>query len=49
VKVLALEGADRGIAATAVCPGYVRTPLVEDQLEDQAESHGISQDRCSRT
>jgi 3-hydroxybutyrate dehydrogenase len=45
VKVLALEGADRGIAATAVCPGYVRTPLVEGQLEAQAASHGISRER----
>lgn len=45
VKVLALEGADRGIAATAVCPGYVRTPLVENQLDDQARTHGISRDR----
>lgn len=45
VKVLALEGAQHGIAATAVCPGYVRTPLVEGQLEAQARSHGISVDR----
>ena len=45
VKVLALEGADKGITATAVCPGYVRTPLVERQIVDQAEAHGISEDR----
>lgn len=45
VKVLALEGAQHGIAATAVCPGYVRTPLVEGQLEAQARSHDISVDR----
>ncbi|MBW3659282.1 MAG: 3-hydroxybutyrate dehydrogenase [Actinobacteria bacterium] len=45
VKVLALEGAPHGIAATAVCPGYVRTPLVEDQLDDQARAHGISRER----
>jgi 3-hydroxybutyrate dehydrogenase len=38
VKTLALEGAERGILATAVCPGYVRTPLVEAQLADKAES-----------
>jgi 3-hydroxybutyrate dehydrogenase len=43
VKTLALEGADTGIAATAVCPGYVRTPLVERQLPDQAKTHGISE------
>jgi 3-hydroxybutyrate dehydrogenase len=41
VKTLALEGASRGIAATAVCPGYVRTPLVEAQIEDQARAHGV--------
>lgn len=45
VKTLALEGADAGIAATAVCPGYVRTPLVENQLADQARAHGLSPDR----
>jgi 3-hydroxybutyrate dehydrogenase len=39
VKTLALEGAERGITATAVCPGYVRTPLVEKQIADQAKSH----------
>jgi 3-hydroxybutyrate dehydrogenase len=42
VKTLALEGADRGIAASAVCPGYVRTPLVEAQIPEQARAHGIS-------
>jgi 3-hydroxybutyrate dehydrogenase len=41
-KTLALEGAEHGIRATAVCPGFVRTPLVEGQLEDQARSHGMS-------
>jgi 3-hydroxybutyrate dehydrogenase len=43
VKTLALEGADAGITATAVCPGYVRTPLVEGQLADQAKTHGVSE------
>jgi len=43
VKTLALEGAEAGIAATAVCPGYVRTPLVEKQIPDQAKAHGISE------
>ncbi|HTU97758.1 MAG TPA: SDR family NAD(P)-dependent oxidoreductase [Solirubrobacteraceae bacterium] len=46
VKTLALEGAERGIAATAICPGYVRTPLVEGQIPDQARAHGISEDRA---
>jgi 3-hydroxybutyrate dehydrogenase len=45
VKTLALEGADAGITATAVCPGYVRTPLVEGQLPDQAKTHGISEEQ----
>jgi 3-hydroxybutyrate dehydrogenase len=45
VKTLALEGADRGVLATAVCPGYVRTPIVEAQVADQAKAHGISEDR----
>jgi 3-hydroxybutyrate dehydrogenase len=46
VKTLALEGADVGITATAVCPGYVRTPLVERQIPDQATAHGISEERA---
>jgi 3-hydroxybutyrate dehydrogenase len=44
VKTLALEGAERGILATAVCPGFVRTPLVESQLADQAEARGIPEE-----
>lgn len=44
VKTLALEGADVGISATAVCPAYVRTPLVESQLAAQAEAHGRSEE-----
>ena len=44
VKTLALEGAGRGITATAVCPGYVRTPLVEKQIADQARVHGLSEE-----
>jgi 3-hydroxybutyrate dehydrogenase len=45
VKTLALEGAEHGISATAVCPAYVRTPLVESQIADQARAHGLSEDR----
>ena len=45
VKTLALEGAGDGITATAVCPGYVRTPLVEQQLADQAKARGIPEAR----
>jgi 3-hydroxybutyrate dehydrogenase len=44
VKTLALEGAEAGITATAVCPGYVRTPLVEKQITDQARVHALSED-----
>ena len=42
-KVLALEGAPFGITCNAICPGYVRTPLVENQIKDQAKAHGISE------
>ena len=45
VKVLALEGASAGISAAALCPAYVRTPLVEAQIADQARAHGISEER----
>ncbi len=45
VKTLALEGAEAGIRTTAVCPGYVRTPLVERQISDQAHAHGVPEDR----
>ncbi|HEY6762642.1 MAG TPA: SDR family NAD(P)-dependent oxidoreductase [Baekduia sp.] len=41
VRTLALEGAEDEILATAVCPGFVRTPLVEGQLADQAKAHGV--------
>jgi 3-hydroxybutyrate dehydrogenase len=44
VKTLALEGAADGITATAVCPGYVRTPLVEKQIGDQARVHKLSEE-----
>jgi 3-hydroxybutyrate dehydrogenase len=45
VKTLALEGADVGVSATALCPAYVRTPLVEKQIAAQALAHGLSEDR----
>jgi 3-hydroxybutyrate dehydrogenase len=43
VRTLALEGAEQGITATAVCPGFVRTPLVEGQLAAQAQAHGMDE------
>jgi len=45
VKTLALEGAEAGISASAICPGYVRTPLVEAQIADQAVAHGLDEER----
>lgn len=41
-KVLGLEGATYNITCNAICPGYVRTPLVEKQIPDQAKSHNMS-------
>lgn len=43
-KTIGLEGAPFNITANAICPGYVKTPLVEKQIDDQARSHGISRD-----
>ena len=40
-KVTALEMAEHGITANAICPTFVRTPLVEKQIEDQAKAHGM--------
>jgi 3-hydroxybutyrate dehydrogenase len=45
VKVLALEGAEKSITATAICPAFVRTPLVEGQIADQARAHGLPAER----
>jgi len=45
VKTLALEGAEHGICACAICPGWVRTPLVEKQVAAQAAAHGMPEDR----
>ena len=43
-KVLALEGADFNVTCNAICPGYVKTPLVEGQIKDQAKAHNMSED-----
>lgn len=45
VRTLALEGAEHGISASAVCPCHVRTPLVEAQIADQARAHGLPEER----
>jgi 3-hydroxybutyrate dehydrogenase len=41
---VALEGAAVGITASAICPCYVRTPLVEAQVADQARAHGLPEE-----
>ena len=40
-KVVALEGGGRGVTSNTICPAYVRTPLVQNQITDQARVHGI--------
>ncbi|WP_328296757.1 3-hydroxybutyrate dehydrogenase [Streptomyces sp. NBC_00435] len=40
-KVTAIEGAPYGVTSNCISPGYVRTPLVEGQIQDQAAAHGI--------
>ncbi|MEO1190303.1 MAG: 3-hydroxybutyrate dehydrogenase [Pseudomonadota bacterium] len=47
-KVVALEGAEHGVTANAICPGYVWTPLVEKQIPDTAKARGISEDSVIR-
>jgi 3-hydroxybutyrate dehydrogenase len=44
-KVIALEGAAHGVTSNCVNPAYVRTPLVEGQIADQAAAHGLSEDQ----
>ena len=41
-RTAALEGGEHGITVNAICPAYVRTPLVETQIADQARTRGIS-------
>ena len=43
-KVVALEGAPHGVTSNCINPGYVRTPLVESQIADQAKTHGVPED-----
>src|SRR6516165_6832398 len=43
-KVVAKEGAKHGVRANVVCPGYVRTPMVDKQIPEQAKELGISED-----
>src|SRR5690606_18385328 len=48
-KVIAQEGAPHGVTSVCVNPGYVRTPLVEKQIADQARTHGIGEDEVIET
>lgn len=43
-KTIALEGAEFGVTANAICPGYVKTPLVEKQIPDTAKARGMTEE-----
>lgn len=47
-KTLALEGAEHGVTANAICPGYVMTPLVERQIPETAKARGLTEDEVIR-
>jgi len=47
-KTVAVETAEFGITANTICPGYVKTPLVDKQIADQAKAHGISPEQVVR-
>lgn len=47
-KTVALEAAEKGVTVNAVCPSYVRTPLAEKQIADQAKVHGIPEEAVIR-
>ncbi len=47
-KSLALEVAELGITANSICPGYVFTPIVEKQIDDQAKVHNIPREQVIR-
>ncbi len=48
-KVLAKEGAEFNVRANVVCPGFVRTPLVDKQIPEQAKQFGISEEAVIKT
>lgn len=48
-KVVAKEGAAHGVRANVICPGFVRTPLVEKQIPEQAKELGISEEAVVKT
>lgn len=47
-RAVALEVAEQGITCNTLCPGYVKTPLVDKQIAEQAKAHGMSEDRVVR-
>jgi 3-hydroxybutyrate dehydrogenase len=47
-KTIAKEGAEHGVRANVICPGFVRTPLVDKQIPEQARQFGISEDDVIR-
>jgi 3-hydroxybutyrate dehydrogenase len=47
-KTVALEVAQNGITVNAICPGYVKTPLVENQIADTAKARGMTEDQVVR-
>jgi 3-hydroxybutyrate dehydrogenase len=47
-KTIAVELAEHGITANTICPGYVKTPLVDKQIADQAKAHGIAPEAVVR-
>jgi 3-hydroxybutyrate dehydrogenase len=47
-KTVALEAAEHGVTVNAICPGYVKTPLVEKQIPNTAKARGISEEEVIR-
>jgi 3-hydroxybutyrate dehydrogenase len=47
-KTVALEVAEHGVTCNAICPGYVKTPLVEHQIADQAKARGMTPEQVMR-
>ncbi|MEM1045766.1 MAG: 3-hydroxybutyrate dehydrogenase [Pseudomonadota bacterium] len=47
-KTVALEAAEQGVTVNAICPGYVWTPLVEQQIPDTAKARGLTEDQVKR-
>ena len=48
-RTVSKEGAEHGVRANVICPGFVKTPLVEKQIPEQARELGISEDEVVRT